>query len=117
MEKGMKQRFPGLHMVEKDLGELYTYLELFNRTYTGYEEETGKILCGIEKAYTEITGSKDPQKSLRGLRNPRNAGRKTTHTEQEAKEVLRLSEEGLSVREISGQTGIAKSTVSRILNR
>lgn len=104
-----------MYMEEKDLGELYTYLELFDRTYGGYEEEVKVLLAGIEAVYKAEYPCEDAAGALRRLRNPRNAGRHMRYTEKDKDRVRALRHDRKSVREISRETGLPKSTVSRLL--
>lgn len=105
-----------LCMIDHDLGELYTYLELFNKVYGGYESEAATILNGILEIYTEEYRVENADKALRELRNPRKAGRKSSITEEQKSEIKRLREAGKSIREISGETGVSRSSVQRLLD-
>lgn len=43
----IKKNIPGVCMIEFDLGELYSYLELFNKVYGGYEKEVDILLAAV----------------------------------------------------------------------
>ena len=101
-------------MSEKDLSELYTYLELFQRTFITCEEEITSVLLTIKKLYSLYTGLDKDELIIKALRNPRDAGRKQKYTEKYF-QVRKLSSEGKSVRAISEIMDIPKSTVQRIL--
>lgn len=111
----INRKIPGVHMLGKDLGELYTYLELFNKVYGGYEEEVETIRNGILEIYTKGYWPKDADTALRELRNPRGAGRKSTITDEKTAEIVQFRKMGMSMREISAETGVSKSSVQRIL--
>ena len=102
-------------MTDHDLSELYTYLELFSKVYGGYEAETEAIRSGILEIYTEGYRPRDADTALRELRNPRSAGRKSTLTDEQISEIVRLRSTKMSIREISAETGLSKSSVQRVL--
>lgn len=105
----------GLCMTEHDLGELYTYLELFSKVYGGYETETAAVMAGILEIYTEEYRPRDADTALRELRNPRCAGRKSKLTDEQVSEIVRLRSTRMSIREISAVTGLSRSSVQRVL--
>lgn len=98
-----------------DLGELYTYLDQFKKIYTGCTEEAAAIQKYILEIYARGHGQEDAEMALRSMRNPRQAGRKKAHGEKAQVEVKSLSAQGKSVREISKEMGIARSTVQRMI--
>ena len=112
----INRKMPGVCMIDHDLGELYTYLELFNKVYGGYEAETAAIMAGILEIYTKGYRPRDADTALRELRNPRGAGRKSSITEEQISEVVRLRKANKSIREISAETGLSKSSVQRVLD-
>ena len=110
-----KIRSSGCYMQEKDLAELYTYLLLFSKTYLCARDEAVVLLDAIRMVYSLEFSCPDPEAALRKLKNPRNAGRKPHFSATIANEVKNLHEDGLSVRAISNQIGISKSSVQRLL--
>lgn len=109
----IRRKLP-LYMQAKDLGELYTYLELFGRVYDGYDREIETIRKGIESIYTEEY-PEDANDALNRLKNPREAGRKQKYGQSQVKRVQELADAGLSIRRIAAETGIPKSSVQRWL--
>lgn len=108
------RRYPCLAMNAHDLSELYTYLELFTDTYTDCEREITTIQASIRELYMVQYQCDDAESAMRRLRNPREAGRKKHYSGDAQEQVLELSRQGKSVREISRLTGIPKSTVQRL---
>lgn len=98
-----------------DFGELYSYLKLFGRVYTDYEEERETMERGIEEIFTREYACEDAPDVLVSMRNPRNAGRRRKTGEEAREQIRMLSKQGKSLREISDETGISKSTVQRII--
>ena len=106
----------GCCMQEKDLAELYTYLELFTKTYLCGRDAAESLLKTIRQVFSLEYACPDPEETMRRLKNPRNAGRKPRYSEAVGTHVKQLHREGLSIRDISAQTGIPRSTVQRILH-
>lgn len=110
---------PGLTMIEKDLGELYTYLELLQKTYLCCEDEVRILLDTILRIYSLQFYRKDLVAAVHELRNPRNAGRKRTYSDADMQRVKEKSGEGLSIRKIAAEPEqwdpvlIAKHTETR----
>ena len=107
----------GALMQDKDLGELYSFLKLFRNTYKVCEQEADKLLEEIRELYMLHTGVTDAEEALKELRNPRNAGRKTRIREETGVRVKELRRSGRTIREISAETGLSKSSVQRILQK
>ena len=103
-------------MTEHDLGELYTYLELFRKVYGGYDTEVHSLMSAILDIYMDEYRHKNADAALRELRNPRGAGRKTSVSDDSRERIRELRGLGLSIRKISAKTGIPRSTVQRILS-
>lgn len=113
----MIQKKLPLYMQEKDLGELYTYLELFGRVYDGYDGEVEKLRKGIEAIYAEEYQCRNAGEVLKRLRNPREAGRKQKYEQQQIEEVRALAHTGRSIREIAEETGVSRSSVQRWIRK
>ena len=107
----------GACMSEHDFGETYTYLELFLRTYDLHEEEVKTALNAILEMYMQEYNRSDPIRALKELKNPRNAGRKQQIADDDIRRIKELRSLGQSIRSISEETRIPKSTVQRVLNR
>ena len=109
------RRHPTLAMRAGDLAELHRYLQLFTKVYDDAEAEAEKLILAVRERFceqTKMTGT-EAGAAMDQLRNPRQAGRKTGIT----CEVMKLREDGLSIRTISERTKIPKSTVQRIISR
>ena len=115
--KGFESDFRrnGTFMMERDLSELYTCLELFYKTYTTCEAEVRTVLEAIEDVYAREYHLSNPEQLHKVLRNPRNAGRKTKLEAIEIKRIHELSKCGNSIRKIAEETGIPRSTIQRNL--
>ena len=107
----------GLVMDEKDLGALFSLLELFHKTYSCCKDTIPELLSDIAEVFRLQTNCNDPSKILRALRNPRGAGRKMKYSVDNIDHVKSLSAPGRSIREIAFMTGIPKSTVQQLLKR
>jgi hypothetical protein len=96
-------KYSGLTMIEKDLGEPYTYLELLQKTYLCCEDEVRILLDTILQIYSMQFYRKDLVSAIHELRNPRNAGRKCTCSDADMQRVKEKSGEGLSIRKIAAE--------------
>lgn len=101
-------------MNARDLGELYTYLKLFGRVYTDCETERQAMEHGIEEIFRREYRGEDAATALQSMKNPRKAGRRRKNGPEAQEQVKALSVQGRSIREISAETGIPKSTVQRL---
>lgn len=104
-----------VRMNNKDLAELHYYLSLFHDVYAIRSNEVDDLLESIKMIFEAQTGEHNPEQVMRMLRNPRNAGRKEKCSNDDLRIINALREEGRSIRQISEQTGISKSSVQRIL--
>lgn len=111
-----RQSRDGVLMQDGDLGELYSYLKLFQKTYCTCELEVGKLLQAVRDLYILQTGTGNVEEALNGLRNPRHAGRKQAITEDQRRTVRELHGSGMAIREIAAGTGLSRSSVQRILH-
>ena len=107
-----------LQLRDVDFSELYTYLELYERTYNCNLAESSKIRTHLEHCYCEKHGLKN-SKEVPAIfheisRNPREAGRKKSYTQEQENIVLQYLKNGMSIREVSRKTGISPGTVQRI---
>lgn len=96
-----------------DLWELYTYLKLFGRVYTDCEAERQTMEKGVEEILNREY-SREKAAALQVMRNPRNAGRRRKNGLEAQEQVRALSAQGKTIRDISAETGIPKSTVQRL---
>lgn len=108
------RKHPTVAMKSGDLGELYTYLKLFGQVYTDCERERQILEEGIEEVFSREYGSRDACRALEAMRNPRRAGRRRKNRPEAQERIKALSKQGKSIREISAETGIPKSTVQRL---
>ena len=108
------RKHPAVGMRAKDLGELYTYLNLFGRVYTDCEEERKTMERGIEDIFMREYGHQDGAAVLQAMWNPREAGRRRKNGDGAREQIRLLAAQGKSIREISAETNIPKSTVHRI---
>lgn len=97
-----------------DLGELYTYLKLFGRVYTDCERERQIMEQGIEEILNREYSQEEASAALQAIRNPRNAGRRRKNGLEAQEQIKELSAQGKTIRDISAETGIPKSTVQRL---
>lgn len=97
-----------------DLGELYTYLKLFGRVYTDCETERQIMEQGIEEIFNREYSREEAPAALQAMRNPRNAGRRRKNGLEAQEQIKALSAQGKTIRDISAETGISKSTVQRL---
>ena len=65
------RKHPAVGMRARDLGELYTYLNLFGRVYTDCEAERQIIEHGIEGIFSREYSSEDASTALQAMKNPR----------------------------------------------
>lgn len=117
MPRDYSHRRNGLYMTEHDFGETYTFLELFFRTYTVHEDAVEVALKAILDTYMLEYNQADPIRALKALRNPRKAGRKQQIADEDICKIMNLHCKGWSIRSISEETGISKSTVQRVLRK
>lgn len=108
------RKHPSVAMRAGDLGELYTYLKLFGQVYTDCGRERQILEQGIEEVFVREYGSRDACGAQQAMRNPRKAGRRRKNGPEVQERIKALSEQGKSIREISAETGIPKSTVQRL---
>jgi len=108
------RKHPAVAMRAGDLGELYTYVKLFGQVYTDCERERENLEQGIEEVFRREYGSRDVCGCLQAMRNPRKAGRRRKNGPKTQEQIKALSKQGKSIREISAETGIPKSTVQRL---
>ena len=105
-------------MREQDLAELYTYLQLFRHLYDDCEREAERLCEAVKSVFmmeSRVRTPEEADEAMRRLRNPRNAGRKSSYTEEKRNKVISLSQSGMSIREIARETSVPKSTVQRML--
>lgn len=77
-------------------------------------EECSALRGRIKEIYMEQYPCADVEGAVRGLGNPRNAGRKARYGADAKALVREISAQGKSIREISRLTGIPRSTVQRL---
>ena len=106
-------------MRDQDLAELHSYLLLFTKIYDDREEETRKLISAVRDIYCFQTRGMykgDEEAAIKSIKNPRGAGRKKRIGDEDSRQVIQLRETGLSIREITRETGVPRSTVQRILS-
>lgn len=108
------RKHPSVAMRAVELGELYTYLNLFGQVYTDCGKERQILERGIEEVFVREYGNRDTCGALWSMRNPRKAGRRRKNGPEVQERIKALSKQGKSIREISAETGIPKSTVQRL---
>ncbi len=81
-------------------------------TDCGRERQT--LEHGVEGVFDREYSSRDACGVLQAMRNPRKAGRRRKNGPEAQEQIKALSEQGKSIREISAETGIPKSTVQRL---
>ncbi len=113
------KRNPIAAMRDQDLAELHSYLLLFTKIYDDCEEETRKLISAVRDIYCFQTRGMykgDEEAAIKSIKNPRGAGRKKRIGDEDSRQVIQLRETGLSIREITRETGVPRSTVQRILS-
>lgn len=95
-----------VEMKKVDLGELYSLLRMYERTYGGVPEA---LLDSIEATY-KMQGGEGM------IRNPRGAGRKKTALPDEIEKAKGLREKGYKIREIAGELGCSIGRVHKLIN-
>nr|WP_027641495.1 helix-turn-helix domain-containing protein [Enterocloster clostridioformis] len=72
----------------------------------------------IPKRTRDVSGiedkSEDASTALQAMKNPRKAGRRRKNGPEAQEQIKALSAQGKTIREISAETGIPKSTVQRL---
>lgn len=101
-------------MSEKDFGELYACLACFYSTYAIEEQAVKLVLDTVAWTYATEYGHGDPS-AIKDLHNSRGAGRKQKTSQEMQQSIRDLAKAGLSIRQISAETGVPKSTVQRLL--
>ena len=99
-----------LEMKRQDMEELFQLLEVYERTYGGRNAREMKE--ELSARYREEKGGED----ISEKRNPRGAGRKRQHTEEERKRVRELRAKGISIRRIAEGTGCSAGYVQGVLS-
>lgn len=104
----------GLAMKDQDLVELYQLLHLYWRTYPENADRSLKeIISDIERKYREQSGGKE----IKGISNPRSAGRKKKYTQKQDAQIKRLYKEGNSMRQIAEKAGCSLGHVQDVIHR
>lgn len=115
------KRQANVGMTAHDLAELYSYLELFERTYDTCMQETEQIKRTVWEIYREDYGRQadavETEEALMLLKNPRKAGRKGQIEKEEMQRIAEMYKRGKTIRTIAKETSHSKSTVQRILQR
>ena len=109
------KRHPQLAMTDYDLAELYRYLLLFKKTYDDCEKDVEKLSEIVREIFLEQSGLSE-EKALDELKNPRHAGRKSSVDPEKESAIRKMRKDGVSIRNISEQVKVSKSTVQRILS-
>lgn len=99
-----------LKMKRQDMEELFQLLEVYERTYGGRNAREMKE--ELSARYREEKGGED----ISEKRNPRGAGRKRQHTEEERKRVRELRAKGMAMRKIAEETGCSVGYVQGVLS-
>ena len=87
----------GCCMQEKDLAELYTYLELFANTYLCGRDAAVSLMDSVRQVYSLEYSCSDSDEEMRRLKNPRNAGRKPLYSGNVTAQGKQFRREGLSI--------------------
>ena len=102
----------GIQMPAEYLGELQVLLKMYEMAYGGVGQE---LLDEIEGHYRERLESQPPGGRYT-QRNPRGAGRISKYSQEEIEKLYEMHRSGKSIREISKETGIARSTVQELIS-
>lgn len=105
-------------MTEHDLAELHAYLQLFHKVYDDREDEVTGLMETVQEIFVKNSGDVRHDGvliAMKTLKNPRGAGRKSKTTPETVSRIMGMFEGGKSIRKISEETKIPKSTVQRII--
>lgn len=99
-----------IEMRRQDMIELYQLLRVYLGTYPEKRDMTEMIMEDIENRFEKIYDGK-----IKAEQNPRNAGRKSSHTLEEDSKILEYRSDGLSYREIASKCGCSLSRVQVVI--
>ena len=109
------RRHPQLAMTNYDLAEFHRYLLLFTKIYEDCEQDIKRVSLAVQDIFFEQSHLTDTE-AMEKLRNPRHAGRKNSLNAEQISEIRAMRKDGLSIRKISEQMKVPKSTVQRVLS-
>ncbi len=98
-----------LDMKRQDMEELKQLLQVYASLYD--DSQARQVLDELSERYQKTYGE-----SIMGKRNPRGAGRKRRYTETERSQIQKFREEGQTIREIAGKTGLSIGYVQGVLS-
>lgn len=98
-----------LEMRIADLRELYTLVELYERTYGQLGITTTELKAGVRKKCEErgVAGN---------IYNARGAGRKKKYSEWTDRKIMEGYENGNSIRKIASETGCSTGYVQKLIS-
>ena len=99
-----------IEMNKKDMAELYQLLKIYRMVYPEQGEAADQIAGDLEARYREAGGAE-----ISRVRNPRNAGRKRTYTEEREERIIGLRREKHSMQEIAKMECCSLGMVQRVL--
>ncbi len=91
-----------------DLRELYTLVELYERTYGQPGITAGELKESIRRKCEERGVPSD-------IRNARDAGRKKKYSEETDREIVEGYQYGKSIRKIAAETGCSTGYVQKLI--
>lgn len=106
---------PGLEMNPTDLGELYILLRLYIQCY-GTEGRDSELLSEVEEKYRTRYKSYYRRDAPAEIRNPRNAGRKSTADPAVANRVHKMHADGKTIREIAAAESCSVGYVHKLIH-
>ncbi len=104
-----------IEMRASDLGELYALLSMYIRTYHTCERD-GALLNEVTEKYNAQSGLQENECSPPSLMNIRGAGRRHAFSPDHDEEILRLRQEGLTIRKIAEATDCSVGYVHKLIH-
>jgi len=102
-------------MKASDLGELYSLLSMYQRTYGNVEDILIKEIEGrYEEAERLFCTSRDDRRPA-AITNPRTAGRKPRCIPGEAEKILAFRQRGMTIRQIAAEMGCSTGYVHKLI--
>ena len=101
-------------MRAQDLLELYQLAAVYKAAYLEDAHlNLPQLLERIENRYKEISSGKD----IRRQRNPRQAGRKQTYSQEQNEQIYLLRQGGKSIRKIAEEAGCSTGHVQDVIRK
>lgn len=100
-----------IHMIPWEMAELLQLLKRYSRIY--YPDNDSYINATIKEIENRI--AEEPGNAYT-VNNPRGAGRHATIIPNQKTEIIKLHNEGKSIRKIAAETGLSIGSVHKLIN-